>query len=374
MQIDPSALEPAPRRQSAALSTEGFGDRNAPPPIPSVAPGPTGSASRRRRPARVLTLVFIAAIVAVASAAGVIATAHRQVAKIARVPGLTSVLSPPNANVENFLLVGSDSRVGEDPTDPDYAGIGSAGAVTGNRSDTIMVLRRDRHTGGVSLLSLPRDLWVTIPGRSKKSRINAAYQDGPAVLIQTVQQTLGIPIQHYVEVDFQGFKKLVDAVGGVQVCVLTPVRDTHTGLNIPEPGCFVLGGVQGLAYARSRHFETYVNGVWTEDPTSDLGRIKRQQEFINTALHTALAKVKGNPLKAGDVLVSSTGALRIDSGLDVLGAAGALRDAVGNGLQTFSPPVVGKTINGNAVLLFGDGAQAYLDYFGGVSSTPPVSA
>jgi LCP family protein required for cell wall assembly len=321
------------------------------------------------------TLLLLVAVVGGAGAAGVISTAHQQVDRIARVEGLDAVLSPANPNVENFLLVGSDSRAGADPSDPDFGAIGGTTDVSGNRSDTIMVLRRDLHGGKVALLSLPRDLWVDIPGRKTKSRINAAYQDGPAVLIQTVQG-LGIPIQHYVEIDFQGFKALVAAIGGVQVCSYTPIRDTHTGLYVAQPGCHVLDGVQGLAYARSRHFETYdVNtDTWTEDPTSDLGRIKRQQAFINTALHGALEKVKGNPLSAGDVLVSSTGALRLDAGLDVLGAASALRDAVGTGLEPFSPPVVGKTVNGNAVLVFGDGAQAYLDYFAGVSSTPPVPA
>lgn len=314
-------------------------------------------------------------VIAAAGAAGVLRTAQQQVDRIARVDGLDAVLSPSNPNVENFLLVGSDSRAGADPSDPDFGAIGGAADVTGNRSDTIMVLRRDKQNGSASLLSLPRDLWVDIPGRKNKSRINAAYQDGPAVLIQTVQG-LGIPVHHYVEIDFQGFKTLVDAIGGVQVCAYTAIRDTHTGLYVAEPGCHVLDGLQGLAYARSRHFETYdqATDTWTEDPTSDLGRIKRQQLFINTALQGALAKVKGDPLSAGDVLVSSTGALKLDSGLDVLGAAGALRDAVGSGLQPFSPPVVGKTINGNAVLLFGDGAQAYIDYFAGVSSTPPVPA
>lgn len=322
-----------------------------------------------------MSLLLLTAVVGGAGAAGVIAKAHQQVDRIARIQGLDTVLSPPNANVENFLLVGSDSRAGADPTDPDFGAIGGTTDVSGNRSDTIMVLRRDLHGGRASLLSLPRDLWVDIPGRKNKSRINAAYQDGPAVLIQTVQG-LGIPVHHYVEIDFQGFKSLVDAIGGVRVCSYTPIRDTHTGLYVAQPGCHVLDGVQGLAYARSRHFETYDvnNDTWTEDPSSDLGRIKRQQTFINTALQGALAKVKGNPLAAGDVLVSSTGALRLDSGLDVLGAAGALRDAVGGGLEPFSPPVIGKTIKGNAVLVFGDGAQAYLDYFAGVSGTPPVPA
>jgi len=91
-------------------------------------------------------------------------------------------------------------------------------------------------------------------------------------------------------------------------------------------------------------------------------------------LQEAIAKVKSNPLRAGDVLVSTTDALRLDSRLDVLGAAGAMREAVGNGLQTFSPPVTGKTIGGNAVLLLGDGWQAFQDYFSGATDTPPVSS
>jgi len=325
-------------------------------------------------------MLMLMAVVAVTGAAGVIVTANRQVDRINRIEGLDAVLSAPNANVENFLLVGSDSREGADPSDPDFGGIGGTGDVSGNRSDTIMVLRRDLDGGPASLLSLPRDLWVNIPGRDNPSRINAAYQDGPATLIQTVSMpvdqggSLGIPIHHYVEIDFQGFKELVDSIGGVEVCSWTAARDTHTGFFLETPGCHVLGGVQALAYARSRYYETYVNDEWVPDPTSDLGRIKRQQQFINTALQGAIAKVKSNPLKAGDVLVSSTGALRLDSGLDVLDAAGAMREAVADGLQTFSPPVVGKTINGNAVLLLGDGWQAFHDYFSGASDTPPVSA
>ncbi|CAB4890929.1 unannotated protein [freshwater metagenome] len=299
--------------------------------------------------------------------------ANHQVDRIARIPGLGAVLSPSSANVENFLLVGSDSREGIDPNSPDYGGIGGTADVSGHRSDTIMVLRRSRSGGPASLLSIPRDLWVEIAGTGKKSRINSAYQAGPAALIQTVQTALGLPIHHYVEIDFQGFKSLVDAIGGVQVCFDAPARDEHTGLYIAEPGCYVLGGVQGLAYARSRYYETYVNDTWVRDGTSDLGRIKRQQQFINTAMQAAVASVKGNPLRTGDVLRASTGAVRFDDQLDVLGTAASLRGAVAGGLAPFSLPVVGKTIGGNAVLLLGDGAQAYLDYFSGVSNAPPAS-
>ncbi len=313
-------------------------------------------------------------VVAGASAAGVLVAANRRVGEIQRIDGLESVLSPSNPNVENFLLVGSDSREGADPSDPDFGGIGGVDTVSGNRSDTIMILRRDKTGGPISVLSLPRDLWLDIPGRSNPNRINAAYQDGRDVLIRTVTETLQIPIQHYIEVDFQGFKTLVDSLGGVQVCFDAPAHDEHTGFYVAEPGCHILDGVQGLAYARSRYYETYVDGEWKPDPRSDLGRIERQQQFINIALQAAIATVKSNPLKAGDVLASSTKALRIDDGLDVLEAAAAMRDAVGTGLQTYSPPVTGKTINGNAVLLPGDGFLNYIQYFSGQSNTPPVPA
>ena len=320
----------------------------------------------------VLTLLVTIAAVGTASAFGVSSMAKKQVDNISRIDGLEAVLSPASATVENFLLVGSDSRAGADPTDPDFKGIGSATDVTGSRSDTIMVLRRDKALGTASLLSIPRDLWVDIAGKGKKSRINSAYQGGPAQLVATVQQALGLPIHHYIEIDFQGFKAVVDAVGGVKICFLSASRDVHTGLYIPEPGCPVLGGVQALAYARSRYFESYIDDKWVIDGSSDLGRIKRQQVFVNTAMQAALDRIKGNPLEAGNVLVSSTSALSIDRQLDVLGAASVLRNAFGAGLQTFSIPVYGKTIGGNAVLLMSDTAPALLAYFKGEVSTPPV--
>ncbi len=317
-------------------------------------------------------MMVLAAVVAAAGSFGVISTANRQIERIQRVEGLDGVFSPVNANVENFLLVGSDSRVGADPSDPDFAGIGSAAETTGTRSDTVMILRHDKSGGPASLLSLPRDLWVDIPGRGME-RINSAYNDGPATLIRTVQG-LGVPIHHYVEVDFQGFKSLVDAIGGVNIGFLAPGRDEHTGFYVPTAGTHLLDGVQALAYARSRYYENYLNDVWVPDVRSDLGRIERQQNFINSALRAAIARVKSNPLEAGDVLSSMTGAVQLDQGLDVLEAAGTLKDAVSAGLQTFTPPVYNKTVDNKAVLLLGENAPSYFDYFSGTTNTPPVPA
>ena len=316
-------------------------------------------------------MLFTIAFVAILTSVGVISAANHQVEGIERIPALKSALSSSSANVENFLLVGSDSREGADPTAPDYGGIGPATGVGGHRSDTIMVLRRDRNGGPAALLSIPRDLWVTNAVSGQQGRINSAYQDGPATLIQTVQQSLGIPIHHYVEIDFQGFKTLVDSIGGVQVCFPTPARDEHTGLNITAPGCYVLDGIQSLAYARSRYYETLENGEWVRDGTSDLGRTKRQQLFVNTALQAAIASIKGNPFRTGELLAAGTGAVRLDDGLDVLGAAGTLRGVVGGGLQPYSLPVVPHTVDGNAVLLLGDTANVVLDYFKGVAGSPP---
>jgi LCP family protein required for cell wall assembly len=304
-------------------------------------------------------------------AGGSLVGARQAIDRIERVPGVAEVLSPQNGPVENYLLVGSDTRAGADPNSPDAGGIGTEADVDGTaRSDTLMVLRRDTANGALSLLSIPRDLYVDIVGRDSPNRINAAYRDGPATLVQTVQTALGIPVHHYVEVNFNGFKTLVDALGGVEICFLEPARDTHTGLYIAQPGCQVLDGVQALAFARSRFFEKFVNGDWERDGSSDIGRMKRQQLFVNEALGATLDAVKSDPLVTGDLLAAVSSAIVIDDELDPLSAAAALRSAVGGGLATYSMPVEGATIDGNSVLLLADRADQLLAYFRGDGPAP----
>ncbi len=314
------------------------------------------------------------ALVGVLGATGMLIAARRAVDAVARVPDVAATLSPSGSSIENFLLVGSDSRAGIDPNAPDVGATGTQADVSGHRSDTIMILRRDTSTGNASLLSIPRDLWVQVPGHDGKRRINSAFNDGPQVLVQTIQNDLGIPIHHYVEIDFVGFKALVDALGGVQICVDFATRDVSTGLNITEPGCHVLDGVQALAYARSRHYEEYRNDQWHEDPASDLGRTKRQQQFVNLALHTALDRVKVDPFAAGRLIAAIGSSLRVDDELDPVAAAASLRSAVSAGIATYSLPVVGKTIGGNAVLLLANGSDAVLAYFRGQGPAPEPNA
>ena len=328
--------------------------------MPVLATDTTPRKKRRRLP----SLLMVALLVTVTGAVGMLIAARRTVEAIPRVPKVADVLSPASENVDNYLLVGSDSRAQGDPN------TGDGSADIGQRSDTIMVLRYDKSSGEASLLSIPRDLWVEIADGSGPERINGAFGKGPEVLVQTVQQALGIPVHHYVEIDFTGFKGLVEALGGVQVCFLYPTRDLNTGLKVTQPGCHVLNGTQALAYARSRHYEELRDGTWTEDPTSDLGRSKRQRDFVNRTLRTALDRVKTDPFQAGGLVHSVAAAIAIDSDLDPIDAASTLRTAVDAGLVTYSLPVVPTRIGGADVLVLGDGADAVLSYFRGIGPEP----
>ncbi len=320
-------------------------------------------------------MLAMTAVVGVLGATGMLIAARETINSVGRIPGVAGALTPGSAGVENFLLVGSDSRAGADPASADAGGIGTEADVSGHRSDTIMILRRDRATGDAALLSIPRDLWVQVPGHENKRRINSAFNDGPDILVQTLQQgELQLPIHHYVEIDFSGFKSLVDALGGVEICVEFATRDVSTGLNITEPGCHVLDGLQALAYARSRHYEEYRDETWHEDPASDLGRTKRQQQFVNLALQTALERIKVDPFAAGRLVTAIGSSLRVDDELDPIAAAASLRSAVDAGIATYSLPVFGDTIGGNAVLLLGDGSDAVLAFFRGQGPAPAANA
>ena len=203
-------------------------------------------------------------------------------------PSETFPIADPQA--KNFLITGADNNACVDPNSP-FAGAFGDRSQLGARSDTIMIMRVDPSTNQAAVLSFPRDLWVTIAGRGSESRINSAYvKNDPSILIRTIYQNFGIGIDHYIQVDFCAFKTLVDAVGGVPVPFEYAARDSHTGLNVPQAGCFTFSGDHALAYVRSRHYE-YVDpttGSWTEDPAADLGRISRQQDFLRRIIAKAL--------------------------------------------------------------------------------------
>lgn len=315
--------------------------------------------------------LVLAALVGTFGAFGVIRAANERTGDIQRIEGLEPVLTVQDGPARNYLLVGSDSRENADPNAADFGSIGDEGTVTGRRSDTIMILRQEADADGASVVSLPRDLWIDIAGRDRAGRINSAYRDGTGVLAATITQELGIPIHHVVDIDFNGFKELVDAVGGTNVCFEYPTRDFNTGLD-QQPGCRTLDGLQSLQYARSRYFEEFRDGAWRTDPRADLGRIERQQNFLQQTANGTIARLQSDPFLASELIEAGTAAVRMDPGLDPVTAAGSLREAFGTGLNKYQLPVIGVDRNGASVLLLDDGAEPILNYFRGLGPPPPI--
>jgi len=308
------------------------------------------------------------AIVACVSMAAGLAYFQYKFQQIPRVE-LEEVLDEVAAPSEpqNYLLVGTDSAAGLDPDDPVTNGRSDLGIL----SDTIMILRVDPETEDAAILSFPRDLWIPIAGGGEQ-RINTALSvGGPEALIQTVQDHFGIPINHYVQVDFLGFRDLVDAIDGVPVYFPNPVRDGKTGLNITETGCVTLDSTQALAFARSRSYEEFVDGSWDTDGTGDLGRISRQQYFIRLAMQRAVAKGVRNPTTLNSLIDVGITKVTIDDALtpdDIFAIGRKFRSFDPEQLQTFSPEVVDGNVGGASVLFLAESEanQAMFDVFRGL--------
>jgi len=216
---------------------------------------------------------------------------------------------------QNILIIGTDNADRLNPDDP-VRNDRSTGSVL---ADVIMVLRIDPKAGTASLLSIPRDTYIPISPTGRKAKINSAMAGpgGPKNLIDTIKTNFGLSIKHYVEVDFQGFRDLVDVLEGVPLYVSAPLRDKNTGLNITETGCLTLDAVQALAYARSRHLFIREDGKWVSDPTGDLGRISRQQDFIRRAGQRAIDRGLRDPNTALSLITAATQAVRLDDTLSV---------------------------------------------------------
>lgn len=277
----------------------------------------------------------------------------------------------PPGEPENFLIVGSDSRDNVDPDDPNFSDVLPNSSVGGTRADTIIIARVDPGSEQVDLISFPRDLWVPVAGRGN-DRINSAYGDGRQVLIDTISQNFGIAVNHYVEVDFTGFQRLVAALDGVPIYLDTEYRDRASGLASVGPGCAVLNGDQALAFARARHLEFRdADGDWRTDPTGDLGRITRQQLFIREALSRALALDITDVFTLNRLLDVAVDSVAVDAGLsddDLRALASRFRNFDPNTIRNHSLPTVGfRTSGGAAVLrLVEDDAQPALNVFRGL--------
>ncbi|WP_078888880.1 LCP family protein [Streptomyces sclerotialus] len=193
---------------------------------------------------------------------------------------------PPPGRGTNYLIVGSDSRVGlSDRAKEDLHTGGSADA--GRRTDSMILLHTGAH--GTTMMSLPRDSWVTVPPyirpdtgkryRASKNKLNAAFSfGGPDLLVRTIEYNTGLRIDHYTEIGFAGFVGVVDAVGGVRMCVDRDIKDEKSGLDLKK-GCHTLDGRNALAFVRQRH----------QEARGDLGRSRNQQLFLSALAEKAAA-------------------------------------------------------------------------------------
>ncbi|HZC41751.1 MAG TPA: LCP family protein [Streptosporangiaceae bacterium] len=259
---------------------------------------------RARRPRRRLrwAMALSAAGLSVLLA-GVIAGYRALDARLTRVPVLADYQGRPAPSAgQNWLITGSDSRQGLSQEQLKSQSLGTD--VSGRRSDTIMLLHVPGNGARPTLVSLPRDSDVPIPGHGR-NKLNAAFSfGGPALLARTVQDATGLRIGHYVGIGFGGLVRVVNAVDGVRVCVGQGLHDRASGLSLP-PGCHLLTGASALAYLRDRH--SFSHG--------DLKRIQDQRQFLRALLQKATEQgTITSPVTATRLAVDATGALTVDQG------------------------------------------------------------
>ncbi len=224
-----------------------------------------------------------------------------------------------DAGTENILMIGSTDRCALKVQNPAY-GLCSQG-VNGVNSDVVMILHLNPANHTVSILSIPRDLFVPNARSDGANKIDAALYQGPDRLIAAIEEDLGIPIQHFVELNFDSFINVVQALGGIKMYFPEPVYDAYSGLNIQTTGCLSLNGTQALQVVRARHLQYKGPGVTTHDPNywpqeaqSDIARIRRDHEFLRVLAAAVKAKGLSNPITDQQLVAGVVGQLTVDSG------------------------------------------------------------
>lgn len=231
-----------------------------------------------------------------------------------------NALSDNQANEPlNILVLGSDTRVGQ------RKDFGNSTEIAGARSDTAMIVHLSANRSTATVVSVPRDLWTNIPACLKddgtttpaqENRFNVAFETGgPGCAVQTVTSITGMPINHFVVIDFKGFEKIVKTLGGLPVCLTRPVNDEKANLNLPS-GNIVLNGKQALGLARARY---------SLGDGSDISRIQRQQRLMNALIAHAKSKnVTSNPATLYKILTDLSTSVSVDPSLAPLPAMASL--------------------------------------------------
>ncbi|MFI6207168.1 LCP family protein [Streptomyces sp. NPDC051041] len=311
--------------------------------------GPAGPRAGRPAPdwrRRIKVTAITAAIVLAVTTVGTYFWAD---SKLNREVDLSKVIDRPEAGEgTNYLIVGSDSREGMSAEEKKKLHTGSA---EGKRTDSMMIL----HTGGngSTLISLPRDSNVTIPsfrgsdsgklyqGTGRQVKLNAAYaEDGPELLVRTVEYNTGLHIDHYVEIGFAGFANIVDAVGGVEMDIPQDIKDAKSGADL-EKGRQTLDGEQALAFVRTRYALA----------GSDLDRTKNQQKFLSAlASQVATPSTVLNPFRLYPTMGAGLDSLIVDKDMGLFDLADmfwAMKGVSGGDGTSMNMPIAGNAANGN---------------------------
>jgi len=314
-----------------------------------------GQAPRRR--GRVVKVILVILVLILAAAGGI---AYRYVnsitsfnAKVARNDPFAGLSNRPGGGVpgaQNFLLIGSDSRDSRLPAQATNSG--------GQRSDSLILFHVNANHDKAYMVSIPRDSYVYVPPggpwQGGRTKINAAFSyGGPRLVVQTVEGFTGVKIDHVVMINFAGFKKMTDAVGGVDVVVNQAVTDPETHAHFKK-GVNHLNGDQALLYVRQRH------GL----PGGDFDRVKRQQQFMRALLTTATAKgTLANPNKLSALLDATADAIVVDKDLSMGKTAVAFRGLRASDMSFITTPNRGASrVDGASVVLIDKvKAQALFD-------------
>ena len=226
---------------------------------------------------------------------------------------------------ENILLIGNETRQGLTPQQ--QLQFGSSLIYSGTLADIMMVLHLDPVNHTASILSIPRDLFSPMPANSpvgSYQKLDAALNDGSSGannLVAAIEDDLGIPINHFIELNFNGFINSVNALGGINVYFPDPVFDADSLLNIGTAGCQHLNGFEALALVRARHLQYEPKGTeeprydWPYDPESDLARIVRTHTFLKIVAQTAKSKGLTDPVAAANFLSAILGQMTVDAPL-----------------------------------------------------------
>ncbi|WP_119728238.1 LCP family protein [Thermomonospora amylolytica] len=314
-----------------------------------------GPDAPRRRGRRILLAVLAFLLIVVLGVTALLW--QRQSAyngNIDRLPGVMPTGDRPGPNVvgtENWLLVGSDTRV-ETKTTGEGGRVWKPGQ---QRADTIMLVHLPADRDKVYVISIPRDSWVTVPGYGQQ-KINAAFSfGGPPLLIEAVEDLTGVRVDHFGAIDFNGFKDMTDALGGVDVHVARTVHDPMNHVTW-QAGKNHLNGERALLFVRQRY----------NLPNGDFDRIKRQQAFLRAITQkAATAGTVTNPLKLDRFLSAVTKSISVDEGVsagDLRSLALSMRSVRGSDITFLTVPNKGPAQRGNQSVVLLDDARARLLY------------